>query len=141
MIWDILKGLIIGILLFVAGIILWLAFESSHVQNLNVKSCDEAAVQSLKALSETVEDSWFQREHYDIIGSSNGQCMFFQYYQKPGALYCGQDITSGYLVGVAMMPGELHQFADTISLDTDFQKMMDYLAARAKTNPAPVHKF
>ena len=95
MIWDILKGLTIGILLFAAGIILWLAFESSHVQN----------------------------------------------YQKPGALYCGQDITSSYVVGVTMTSGELHQFADTISSDTDFQKMLDYLAARAKTNPAPLHKF
>ena len=95
MIWDILKGLTIGILLFAAGIILWLAFESSHVQN----------------------------------------------YQKPGALYCAQGITSGYLLGLAMTSGELHQFADTISSGTDFQKMLNYLAARAKTNPAPLHKF
>lgn len=141
MIWNILKGLIIGFLLFVTATILWYAFELSHLQILRVKSCDKAAGQSLKALSEMVDESWFQRKHYDLIASSNGACMFYQFYQKSGALYAGQDITSGYLVGVAMTTNELHQFADTISLGTDFQMMLDYLAKRAKTNPAPVHKF
>lgn len=141
MIWNILKGLILGFLLFIFASFLWYLFDTSHVKTPRVKKCDAAAEQSLKALSELVKDSWFQRKHNDVQVLSDGQCMFFMFFQKPGALYFGQEMTSGYTVGVAMTTTELHQLADTISPNTDFQKMLDYLVVRAKTNPAPVHEF
>jgi hypothetical protein len=141
MIWNILKGLILGFLIFVFASFLWYLFATSHIKTLQVKNCKNAAGQSLKALSELVKDSWFERKHHDVQVLSNGPCMFFMFYQKPGALYFGSDMASGSDVGVAMTTSELHQFADTISPNTDFQKMHDYLIQRAKKNPAPVHEF
>lgn len=141
MIWNIFKGFILGFLLFVFACFLWYLIDTSHIKTLRVKKCEDAAGQSLKALSEQVKNSWFQRKHNDIQVLSDGQCMFFMFYQKPGALYFGQEIASGFIVGVAMNTTELHQFADTISASADFQKMTKYLFRRAKTNPAPLHEF
>ncbi|WAC13948.1 hypothetical protein [Dyadobacter pollutisoli] len=141
MIWNVFKGLALGFLLFIFGSILWHLFETSHMKTVWVNSCDGAAGQSLKALSKLVKNSWFERKHNDVQVISDGQCMFYKFYQKPGALYFGQDMASGHRVGVAMTTTELHQFADTVSSHTSFQKMLDYLAARAKTHPAPAHKF
>ena len=141
MIWNILKGLTLGLLLFILGSFLLHLLASSHIKKLRVKNCDEAAGLSLKALSKSVKDGWFQRKHNDVVVLSDGPCMFYKFYQKPGALYFGQETTSGYMVGVAMTTNELHQFADTISSNTNFQKMLDYLSERAKTNAAPAHEF
>ncbi|MCF0055122.1 hypothetical protein [Dyadobacter sp. CY356] len=141
MIWSIFKGVLLGFLLFVFASFIWYLVDSSHIKTLRVKNCENAAGQSLKALSELVENSWLKRKHNDVLVLSDGQCMFFRFFQKPGALYFGQEMTSGYTVGVAMTTAELHQFADTISVNTDYQKMLDYLVVRAKTNPAPVHEF
>ena len=142
MIWNIFKGLILGFLLFVFTSFLWYLYDTSHIKTLRVKNCEHAAGQSLKALSEQVKDSWFERKHNDIhVFSDSYPCMFFQFYQKPGALYFGQEVTSGHDVGVAMTTTELHQLADTISANMDFQEMLDYLVVRAKTNSAPVHEF
>ena len=140
MIWNIFKGLILGFLLFVFACFLWHLIYTSHIKTLYIKNCEHAARQSLKALSEQVKNSWFPRKHNDIQVLSDGQCMFFMFYEKPGALYFGQEMASGPIVGVAMNTTELHQFADTISTSTDFQKMLNYLLERAKTNPAPVHE-
>ncbi|MCF2443523.1 hypothetical protein L0657_06100 [Dyadobacter sp. CY345] len=141
MILNVLKGFILGFFIFIFATFLWHLVDTSHIKTLRVKNCKGAAGQGLKALSALVKDSWFQRKHNDIQVLSDGQCMFFMFYQNPGALYFGQEMTSGYDIGVAMTTTELHQMADTISPNTDFQKMLDYLAVRAKTYPAPAHEF
>ena len=141
MIWNIFKGLILGFLIFICASFLWYLIATSHIKTLRVTKCEDAAGQSLKVLSKLVKNSWFQRKHNDVRVISDGPCMFFKFYQKPGALYFGQEVTSGYDVGVAMTTMELHQFADTISSHTDFQTMLGYLMLRAKTNPVPSHKF
>ncbi|KAA6438751.1 hypothetical protein FEM33_15965 [Dyadobacter flavalbus] len=141
MIGNILKGFILGLLLFVFACYVWFRLEISHIEYVKVKNCEQAAGQSLKALSNLVKDSWFERKHNDVEVLSDGPCMFFMFYQKPGVLYFGQEKTSGYLIGVAMTTSELHQIADTISVDMDFQKMYDYLLVRAKAKPAPSHHF
>jgi hypothetical protein len=141
MILKILKGLILGFLS--VAFVSYLAYlcASSHIQTVRVKNCENAAGQSLKALSKLVKDGWFQRKHNDVQVFSDGPCMFYTFYENPGALYFGQEMASGYIVGVAMSTADLHQFADTVSSHTDFQKMQDYLFARAKANPAPAHEF
>ncbi len=141
MIWNILKGLVLGFFIFVFTTFLWHLVATSHIKYLHVKNCDGAAGQSFKALSKLVKFSWFQRKHNDVEVLSDGQCMFFMFYQKPGALYFGQETTSGHLIGVAMTTTELHQIADTISPNTNFQTMLDYLRERAKTKPVPSHEF
>ncbi len=88
-----------------------------------------------------VKDSWFQRKHFDVIAHTSGTCTFYMYYQEYNALYFGEEMSSGYMIGVAMTPDELHEFADTISINTDLLKMMDYLKDIEKANPAPVHEF
>ena len=141
MIWNIIKGLVLGLFLCVIGSYLWYLCTSSHIKMISVEKCETAAGQSLKELSKLVKTSWFNRKHNDVEVFSDGPCMFYMYYKKPGALYFGSERMSGYSVGVGMTEAELHQFADTISLDMDYQKMLDLLYARARTKPAPPHQF
>ncbi|WP_207506474.1 hypothetical protein [Telluribacter humicola] len=138
---KLLKRVTLGFLLFFTLAFLWYKFETSHIQYVPVKDCDKASAQSLKALSGMVEDSWFQRKHYDVVAHTSGLCMFYMYYQEYNALYFGEEMSSGNIIGVAMTPDELHEFADTISTNTDFQKMLDYLEDIEKAKPAPVHEF
>ena len=82
MIWNIFKGLILGFLLFVFSSFLWYLFDTSHIKTLSVKKCEHAAGQSLKALSEQVKDSWFERKHNDIYVFSDGYPFCGQSFQK-----------------------------------------------------------
>ncbi|ACT92924.1 hypothetical protein Dfer_1682 [Dyadobacter fermentans DSM 18053] len=140
-IWNILKGFFLGLLFFIVASYLWYLFETSHVKTMRVKDCERSAGQSLKALSAYVEGRWFERKHYDIEVFSDGPCMFFQYYEKPGTLYFGQATSSGHFVAVAMTSRELHQLADSIPADFGFEQMSNYLFQRAKTKPAPMHEL
>jgi hypothetical protein len=140
-VWTIIKGIVIGFVLFVALSYFWYLLTTTHIHNMRIKSCDKAVAPSLKTLDEFVTDSWFKRAHYDVNVYSNGSCMFYTYYPKPGVLYFGQETTSGYMVRVAMTTAELHVFADTISANTSFHQMVDYLSERAKLHPAPNHEL
>lgn len=108
---------------------------------MRAKNCRKSVAPGLKALSDLAQESWFQRDYYDVNVYRDGPCLFYRFYQNPGILYYGQDRDSGYITGVAMSIEELHEFADTISLNTDSQKMLDYLLERVKKNPAPDHRF
>lgn len=135
------KALAVVAFLFFGMPFLWYFVTSGNVKDISVKTCRKSVAPGLKALTNLVEHSWLQRDYYDVNVYHNGPCLFYRFYQNPGILYYGQERDSGYIIGVAMSTEELNEFADTISPDTDTQKMLHYLSERAKKNPAPDHEF
>lgn len=141
MILTILKGFALGLLFFAIMVFLWGLITTTHIKRLHLKECEGASGQAIKTLSHTVDHRWFQRKHHDVEVYVDGPCVFFQFYPEPGVLYFGSEKMSGFMVRTAMTSDELRQFADTIPAHTDFQTMLDYLFARAKTHPAPNHEL
>lgn len=148
MIKNIFKGLITGILGFMAGIFLflvgvyvWYKLSNTHRVSRRVDDCNEAASLGIQVLSEQVRDSWFERKHHDVIVYSDGACLFYKFYPNAGALYFGQEEASGHILGVAITADELHEMANSIPPETDFEQMLDLLSERAKKQPVPVHSF
>ena len=136
MIQRILKGFVLGLLLFVFAGCLWYLIRRNHRRILYVKTCDHAGGQGLKALNKLVKGGWVHLGRHEIQVFSYGSCMFFQFDENRGTLFYGLEVTSGYIGAVTMTSTELHQLADSIPANTGFEKTLDYLSVYPRVAPS-----
>lgn len=136
MIQNILKGFVLGLLLFVFAGYLWYLIQRDYSRTLYVKTCDHAGGQGLKALSKLVRGSWLHLGRREIQVFSDGSCMFFQFDENRGTLFYGLEVTSGYVGAVTITSKELHRLADSIPANTGFEKTVDYLSVYPKVGPS-----